>query len=110
MALRSVFANLIDNGVKYGRRVVVSLSRDASEAVVEIADTGEGLPAGELEQVFAPFYRAEPSRNRKTGGIGLGLTVARAIARAHGGDVILSPGPERGLVATVRLPLDAQRP
>jgi two-component system, OmpR family, sensor kinase len=110
VALRSVFANLIDNGVKYGRRVVVSLSRDATEAVVEIADTGEGLPASELEQVFAPFYRAEPSRNRKTGGIGLGLTVARAIARAHGGDVTLSPGPERGLVATVRLPLGAQRP
>ena len=108
VALRSVFANLIDNGVKYGRRVVVSLSRDAADAVVEIADAGEGLPAGELERVFAPFYRAEPSRNRKTGGIGLGLTVARAVARAHGGDVTLSPGPEHGLVATVRLPLGAQ--
>lgn len=108
VALRSVFANLIDNGVKYGRRVVVSLSRDAAEAVVEIADAGEGLPLSELERVFAPFYRAEPSRNRKTGGIGLGLTVARAVARAHGGDVTLSPGAEHGLVATVRLPLGAQ--
>jgi signal transduction histidine kinase len=105
VALRSVFDNLIGNGVKYGQRVVVGVRRDASDAVVEIADAGPGLPASELERVFTPFYRAEPSRNRKTGGIGLGLTVARAVARAHGGDVTLSPGAPRGLVATVRLPL-----
>jgi signal transduction histidine kinase len=105
VALRSVFANLIDNGVKYGASVTVGLRRDAAEAIVEIADTGPGLAEGELERVFAPFYRAEPSRNRKTGGIGLGLAVARAIARSHGGDVTLAPGPEHGLVATVRLPL-----
>ena len=107
LALRSVFANLIDNGVKYGGSVTVGVRRDAAEAVVEIADAGPGLPEGELERVFAPFYRAEPSRNRKTGGMGLGLAVARAVARAHGGDVTLAPGPSRGLVATVRLPLSA---
>ncbi len=109
VALRSVFANLIENGVKYGQTVRVALRRESADAVVEIADCGPGLSPQDLERVFAPFYRAEPSRNRGTGGIGLGLTVARTIARAHGGDVTLAQGSERGLVATVRLPLERVR-
>ena len=71
--------------------------------MVEIADQGPGLPDSELERVFQPFYRVEPSRSRETGGIGLGLAVARSIARAHGGDISLARG-EPGLVARVRLP------
>jgi signal transduction histidine kinase len=105
LALRSLFANLIDNGVKYGRAVEVSLRRVDGEARVEIADEGPGLAEADLEQVFAPFRRGETSRNRATGGIGLGLTVARAIARAHGGDVTLTRGRVKGVVAVVRLPL-----
>jgi two-component system, OmpR family, sensor kinase len=106
LALRRLFANLIDNAVKYGHRVRVRLYADGPTAVTEVTDDGPGLPSSELERVFEPFYRAEPSRNRETGGIGLGLAVARSIARAHGGDVRLQSGTS-GLTATVRLPTTA---
>jgi len=104
LALQRLFANLIDNAVTYGRRASVSLRTEDDTAVTEIVDEGPGLPIGELERVFEPFYRAEPSRSRRTGGIGLGLAVARSIARAHSGDVLLQPS-ARGLAAIVRLPL-----
>jgi two-component system OmpR family sensor kinase len=103
-ALKRLFANLVDNAIKYGGHADVRLGVEDAVAVVEIADRGPGLPAGELERVFEPFYRAEPSRNRATGGVGLGLAVARSIARAHGGDVVLRAS-EAGLTAVVRLPL-----
>jgi two-component system OmpR family sensor kinase len=102
-ALRRLFANLVDNAVKYGRSARIRLTLAADEAVVEIKDQGPGLSSEEVERVFEPFYRVEGSRNRETGGIGLGLSVARSVARAHGGDVSLETGPE-GLTATVRLP------
>jgi signal transduction histidine kinase len=104
LALKRLFANLIDNAIKYGERAEVRLSVQDGAAVVEIADRGPGLPSRELERVFEPFYRTEPSRSRETGGMGLGLAVARSIARAHGGDVTLKSAPS-GLTAIVRLPL-----
>jgi signal transduction histidine kinase len=104
LGLERLFTNLIDNAAKYGRSARVTVHAEGDEGVVEIADQGPGLPASELEQVFRPFYRVEPSRNRETGGIGLGLAVARSIARAHGGDVSLASG-SPGLIARVRLPL-----
>ena len=104
LSLQRLFANLVDNAVKYGHEARVGLGAEGGEAVVKIADAGPGLPQKELERVFEPFYRTEPSRNRDTGGIGLGLAVARSVARAHGGDVILTSGP-MGLTAEVRLPL-----
>jgi signal transduction histidine kinase len=103
-ALQRLFANLVDNAVKYGERARISVSQDGGEALVEIADDGPGLPAAELERVFEPFYRLETSRSRETGGIGLGLSVARSIARGHGGDVALRAG-SSGLIAAVRLPI-----
>jgi signal transduction histidine kinase len=106
IGLKRLFANLIDNAVKYGGSARVSLAREGDEAVVSIADEGPGLAPGDLERAFEPFYRAEPSRNRDSGGIGLGLSVARSVARAHGGDVVLRNG-EPGLVAVVRLPVGA---
>ena len=105
LGLRRLFDNLIDNAVKYGGCARVSLAQEDGEAVVRIADDGPGLSDADLERVFQPFYRTEPSRNRDSGGIGLGLSVARSVARAHGGDVVLQRG-EHGLVAVVRLPLD----
>jgi len=105
LGLRRLFDNLIDNAVKYGGRARVSLVREGDEAVVRIDDDGPGLSTADLERVFEPFYRTEPSRNRDSGGIGLGLSVARSVARAHGGEVVLQPG-EHGLMAIVRLPLD----
>ncbi len=78
--------------------------RDGGLAVVDVCDNGPGLPEQELERVFEPFYRTEPSRNPQTGGMGIGLSSARAIARAHGGDIVLINGRD-GLIAQVRLPL-----
>ena len=103
LGLERLFTNLVDNASKYGSSARVTVAIDGEEGVVEIADQGPGLPDSELERVFQPFYRVEPSRSRETGGIGLGLAVARSIARAHGGDISLARG-EPGLVARVRLP------
>jgi signal transduction histidine kinase len=75
--------------------------------VVTIEDDGPGVPTGELERVFEPFYRLATSRSRETGGAGLGLALARAAIAAHGGDVVLGNRPEGGLRATVMLPLGA---
>ncbi|MDZ4054061.1 MAG: HAMP domain-containing sensor histidine kinase, partial [Phenylobacterium sp.] len=106
LGLQRLFGNLLDNAVKYGARGRVRVFQDDGHAVVEIADDGPGLEAGELERVFQPFYRAEAARTLDGGGVGLGLAVARSIAVAHGGDVVLmSSG--AGLVARVRLPLSA---
>lgn len=105
MALRRLFTNLLDNAVKYGGGARTRVFRDHAGAVVEIADDGPGIPPGDLERVFDPFYRREPSRSRQTGGIGLGLAVVRSVARGHGGDVILVNRSEGGLTARVTLPL-----
>lgn len=106
-ALRRLFTNLFENGVSYGKRVSARAWRDGDMAVVDIDDEGPGLPPGEAERVFEPFYRLETSRNRETGGIGLGLSLVRSTARAHGGDVVLMNRPEGGLRARVTLPLVA---
>ena len=104
VALRRGFCNLIDNAVKYGERARVGLSIGADSIAVAVEDDGPGLPEEELERVFRPFYRVEQSRSRDTGGVGLGLTVARTVFRAHGGDVGLANRPPGGLRATVTLP------
>ncbi|WP_421934458.1 ATP-binding protein [Phenylobacterium sp.] len=104
LGLQRLFGNLLDNAVKYGERGRVRVFQSDGHAVVEIADDGPGLAASELERVFQPFYRAEAARTLDRGGVGLGLAVARSIARAHGGDVVLVSSAS-GLVARVRLPL-----
>ena len=73
--------------------------------VAILDDDGPGIPETEMEKVFAPFYRVEASRNRETGGTGLGLAVARSAVRAHGGDIALANRPEGGLRITVTLPV-----
>lgn len=105
VALRRLFANLLDNAVKFGDRARARVFEAEGFAVVEIADDGPGIPEGERDRVFEPFYRREPSRSRQTGGIGLGLAVVRSVARSHGGDVELTNRPNGGLLARVRLPL-----
>ncbi len=110
-ALRRCLANLLDNAVRYGKgangRVLITLEDSAETLKLHIDDNGPGIPESELEQMFEPFRRGESSRNRATGGTGLGLAVARNLARAHGGNVSLSNRPEGGLRATLTLPRGA---
>ena len=105
VALRRLFNNLLDNAMKFGRHARVRVYVEDGSAIVEIDDDGCGLPASELERVFEPFHRHETSRSRETGGIGLGLAVARSVARAHGGDARLANREEGGLRARVVLPV-----
>lgn len=109
-ALVRAVRNLVENALAYGIRTRVRLARRGSEAVVTIDDDGPGIPPERLEEVFEPFVRLEASRSSETGGVGLGLSIARGIARGHGGEVVLANRPEGGLRAEIRLPLDPQRP
>jgi signal transduction histidine kinase len=105
VALRRCIANLIDNAIKYGTCARVALTLTGSTVRVSVDDDGPGIAEADREQVFRPFFRLEASRNRETGGTGLGLTIARTVARAHGGDVVLTNRPEGGLRAELVLPL-----
>lgn len=102
-ALRRCLTNLIANAIKFGSQATV-LVEDGASLVIRIRDEGPGIPDAELERVFEPFYRLESSRNRDTGGSGLGLSIARDVIQAHGGSLILQNLPVRGLEAIVRLP------
>lgn len=104
LALKRCLMNLIENAVRYGGTANVRIEDSDKLLTLIIADQGEGIPEAELENLFNPFYRREESRARETGGTGLGLGIARNIARAHGGDVILRRGKTRGLEAVITLP------
>ncbi len=103
-ALRRAVRNLVENAVAYGGFASVTVQGTAAEVRVTVEDQGPGIPAAELERVFEPFVRLEASRNRRTGGVGLGLSIARSIARAHGGDISLENRPAGGLRAVLTLP------
>jgi len=107
VALGRLLQNLIDNGVTYGSPVTLALRREGDRAIVTVADRGPGLKPELLDRVFQPFERGDPSRNRETGGIGLGLTIARAIARDHGGTLMLRNGDGGGLEAIAAFPVAA---
>ncbi|MBO9714520.1 HAMP domain-containing sensor histidine kinase [Sphingomonas sp.] len=104
-ALKTMLSNLISNAVKYAGGAQVRLGREPGEVRIEVRDEGPGIPAEDLDRVFEPLFRGERSRNRDTGGMGLGLASARAVARAHGGEIILQNRPEGGLQALVTLPV-----
>lgn len=107
-ALRRAVRNLVENAVRYGERAHVTLVKGADSVDIVIEDNGPGIPEHALEQVFAPFFRLERSRNRETGGVGLGLSIARTIARHHGGDVKLANN-GKGMCALINLPLPSPR-
>ena len=102
--MRRAIRNLIENAVKYGGGAEVRLIDDGARVNIEIADRGPGIPPDRMADVFDPFTRLESSRNRDTGGIGLGLALARAIVREAGGDIVLANRDGGGLIATIRLP------
>jgi signal transduction histidine kinase len=103
--IRRGLRNLIDNALRYGEVARVSLRQDGDTAVLTIADDGPGIPEDRIAAMMEPFRRGETSRNRATGGSGLGLTLARAIAEQHGGALTLANRDGGGLEAVLRLPL-----
>jgi two-component system osmolarity sensor histidine kinase EnvZ len=103
-AFRRCLMNLIGNAARHARHVWVTIVPDKGGAVVDVDDDGPGIPEAAREAVFRPFYRLEGSRNRTTGGVGLGLTIARDIMRSHGGDLTLQTAPQGGLRARLYVP------
>ncbi|MDG4721765.1 MULTISPECIES: ATP-binding protein [Thalassospira] len=105
LSVKRAFGNLVSNALRFGEHVEVTV-RDADDEGlwIEIADDGPGIPVDKREQVFEPFFRLEESRNRDTGGIGLGLAIARTAIRAHGGEIYLEESSKGGLLARIYLP------
>lgn len=104
LALKRMMDNLIANAVKYAHGARVVVAQGDGGAVIRVLDDGPGIPTEMMDKVFDPFVRVEGSRSRETGGVGLGLSAVRSIARAHGGEVALINRPEGGLEVRVSLP------
>ncbi|MEE8275287.1 MAG: ATP-binding protein, partial [Alphaproteobacteria bacterium] len=104
-ALKRCFTNLVDNALRHGEHVVIAAARNGDTVEIAIDDDGPGIPEAERGEVFRAFYRLDASRNLETGGVGLGLTIARDVVRGHGGDIVLGEAPAGGLRALVRLPI-----
>lgn len=109
-ALRRALRNVIENAERYGGNPEVRVYIQNEEFIVTVDDAGPGIPATELERVFDPFFRLEQSRSLETGGHGLGLSIARTIIRAHGGDISLSNREEGGLRALIAIPFADNQP
>jgi signal transduction histidine kinase len=107
--LKRAIGNLVDNAVKYGQTAAIRVEDDAAQLRVIVEDRGPGIPEEQLAQVTEPYYRLDASRRRDTGGVGLGLAIARDVALHHGGDLVLANRPEGGLRATLVLPRRSAR-
>jgi two-component system osmolarity sensor histidine kinase EnvZ len=103
-AFRRLLFNLLSNAARHGETIAISANHETRWLIVTVDDDGPGIPPEARDEVFKPFVRLDEARNQDEGGTGLGLALARDIARAHGGDVILGDSPLGGLRATVRLP------
>jgi len=103
-ALRRCVTNLIDNARRHGSHVWLTCAVVAGGVDILVEDDGPGIPATDRGRAFRAFVRLDPSRNPSTGGVGLGLTIARDVARSHGGDITLDTSPQGGLRARVHLP------
>ncbi|MCB1424042.1 MAG: HAMP domain-containing histidine kinase, partial [Nitratireductor sp.] len=103
-ALARMVGNLVTNAFRHAGKVKVTAIDDGQDAVLWIDDNGSGIPAKDREEVFKPFLRLDEARNQDESGTGLGLPIARDIARLHGGDIKLEDSPMGGLRATIRLP------
>ncbi len=104
-SFRRMLHNVIDNAIRYGKRCDISLRVLANACEIVLDDEGPGIPAEKRAEVFKPFSRLDPSRNVRTGGVGLGLTIARDIALSHGGGISLETSPKGGLRVIIRLPI-----
>ena len=104
MALRSCLNNLMDNALRYAGQALISLEDHREQLIIRVIDHGPGIAAEKREAVFEPFFRLEGSRNRNSGGVGLGMTIAREAAERMGGQLSLEETPGGGLTAVIRLP------
>jgi signal transduction histidine kinase len=111
--MRTVVRNLVENGVKYSlpdsRPVEVTATRSGDAVIVRVSDDGPGIPATDQASIFEPFYRVDRSRSRKTGGYGLGLSIAKRVVEAHGGTLTVQDNAGRGTTFVVTLPAGAGR-
>jgi two-component system osmolarity sensor histidine kinase EnvZ len=105
LAIKRCLTNLVSNALRYGTMVQLQAVRGRTSVEITIEDNGPGIPPDKYEDVFRPFFRLDESRNVDTGGVGLGLTIARDVARSHGGDVALAPSALGGLRVVVRIPI-----
>jgi two-component system, OmpR family, osmolarity sensor histidine kinase EnvZ len=105
LAIKRCLTNLVSNALRYGTKVRLQAVRGRTSVEITIDDNGPGIPPDKYEEVFRPFFRLDESRNVDTGGVGLGLTIARDVARSHGGDVALAGSPMGGLRVVVRIPV-----
>ncbi len=103
-SLKRAVRNIVENAVIHGKRARVSLNGPGHEAWITVEDDGPGIPENYLKQVFRPFVKMDEARGEETGGIGLGLAIARSIVRGHGGDIVIENNKPGGLKATIRLP------
>ncbi|NQW00774.1 MAG: HAMP domain-containing protein [Rhodospirillales bacterium] len=111
VSLKRAIRNLLENAITYGLSATATLipgdSKNRTDHAIVIEDSGPGIPEQEIEHMFEPFVRLETSRSRETGGIGLGLAIARSIVRGHGGDIQAANKPQGGLRITIHLPQSA---
>src|SRR5690606_23152294 len=104
-AFKRAITNLVSNASRYGTCVVIRAATERRWVRIEVDDNGPGIPENERENVFRPFYRIDVSRNQDSGNTGLGLAIARDIARSHGGDITLGESSMGGLRAIISVPL-----
>ena len=109
--MRTVFRNLLENAVKYSfsdsRPVELSVVQGTDGVTIRVTDDGPGIPEGDQAQLFDPFFRVDRSRSKKTGGYGLGLSIAKRIEEAHSGTIAVENNGPRGAAFVVTLPLPA---
>ena len=104
IAFRRCLTNLVENAARHAHWIGIRAATQGDQVWIAIDDDGPGIPESERQSVFKAFYRLDPSRNPTTGGVGLGLTIARDIVLGHGGDIELSDAPAGGLRVLIRLP------
>ena len=104
-AFKRAVTNLVSNAARFGDQIIIRGATEGAWLRIEVDDDGPGIPASERGNVFRPFYRIDPSRNQDSGHSGLGLAIARDIAKSHGGDIALGQSSMGGLRAIIRVPL-----
>ena len=104
-AFKRAITNLVSNAARFGDQIIIRAATERNWLRIEVDDDGPGIPPAERDNVFKPFYRLDHARNQDEGNTGLGLAIARDIARSHGGDIALGESSLGGLRAIIRVPL-----